>query len=166
MDLRLPSQSRQPPPGSAVGECEHHCPPRLRLVVGRLLRDAAHSTLSNSYMNVLIVPGNAFASGRIRKRGFAWFAVGGILYVLAIFVMDRLRANGGGFHYVLLPAWIPLAVAGLGFVELVSGAPCHQLRQRWAELRAWQCAMMGVFLTVASLVAIICIASFFLILLT
>ena len=166
MDLRSPSQSRQPPPGSAVGECEHHCPPRLRLVVGRVLRDAAHSTLSNPYMSEINVPENTFASGRIRQRGFALFAVGGILYVLAVFVMDRLRANGGGFHYVLLPAWIPLAVACLGFVELVSGAPCHQLRQRWAELRAWQCAMMGAFLTVTSLVAMICITSFFLILLT
>lgn len=117
-------------------------------------------------MSEINVPENTFASGRIRKRGFALFAVGGILYVLAVFVMDRLRANGGGFHYVLLPAWMPLAVACLGFVELVSGAPCHQLRQRWAELRAWQCAMMGVFLTVTSLVAIVCITSFFLILLT
>ena len=117
-------------------------------------------------MNEIDVPETTFASGRIRKRGLALFAVGSILYVLAVFVMDRLRANGGGFHYVLLPAWIPLAVACLGFVELVSGAPCHQLRRRWAELHAWQCAMIGVFLTVASLVAIICIASFFLILLT
>ena len=117
-------------------------------------------------MNEINVPENTCASGRIRQRGFALFAVGSILYVLAVFVMDRLRANGGGAHYVLLPAWLLLAVACLGFVELVSGAPCHQLRQRWAELRAWQCAMMGVFLTVTSLVAIICIASFFLILLT
>ena len=117
-------------------------------------------------MNEINVPENIFASGRIRQRGLALFAVGSILYVLAVFVMDRLRASGVAFHSVLLPAWIPLAVACLGFVELVSGAPCHQLRQRWAELRAWQCAMMGVFLTVTSLVAIICIASFFLILLT
>jgi hypothetical protein len=117
-------------------------------------------------MNKIHVPENTFASGRIRKRGLALFAAGSILYVLAVFAMDRLRASGGAFHYALLPAWMPLAVACLGFVELVSGAPCHQLRQRWAELRAWQCAMMGVFLTVTSLVAIICIASFFLILLT
>ena len=117
-------------------------------------------------MNEISVPETTFASGRIRKRGLALFAVGSILYVLAVFVMDRLRANGGGFHYVLLPAWIPFTVACLGFVELVSGAPCHQLRQRWAELRGWQCAMIGAFLVVATLVAIICIAAFFLILLT
>jgi hypothetical protein len=116
-------------------------------------------------MNEINVPENIVASGRIRKRGLALFAVGSILYVLAVFVMDRLRASGGVFHYVLLPAWIPLAVACLGFVELVTGAPGYQLRRRWAELRVWQCAMIGVFLTVTLLVAIICIAVFFLILL-
>jgi hypothetical protein len=83
------------------------------------------------------------------------FAVGSILYVLAVFVMDRLRANGGGAHYVLLPAWLLLAVACLGFVELVSGVPSHQLRRKRAELGAWQWAMIGVFLTVTSLVAIL-----------
>jgi hypothetical protein len=129
------------------------------------LRDAAHSALSNPYMNEINFHENLIASGRIRKRGLALFAVGSILYVLAVFVMDRLRAGGGAFHYVLLPAWIPLVVACLGFVELVSGAPCYQLKARWAELRAWQCAMIGVFLTVTSVVAIICIAAFLLILL-
>ena len=117
-------------------------------------------------MSEINVPENTFASGWIRKRGFALFAVGGILYVLAMFVMDRLWASGGAFHYVLLPAWIPLAVACLGFVELVSGARGHELRRKWARLRAWQWAMIVVFLTVTSLVAIICIASFFLIWLT
>jgi len=116
-------------------------------------------------MNEMNVLGTNFASRRIRKRGLALFAVGSILYVLAIFVMDRLRVNGSAFHYVLLPAWLPLTVACLGFVELVSGAPSYQLRRRWAELRGWQCAMIGAFLVVATLVAIICIVTFFLILL-
>lgn len=117
-------------------------------------------------MNEMNVPETTFANSGTRKRGFALFALGAILYVLAVFVMDRWRANGGAFHYALLPAWIPLAVACLGYVEFVSGAPCYQLRQRWAELHGWQCAVIGVFLAVTSLVAIFCIAAFFLILRT
>ena len=116
-------------------------------------------------MNEVNVFESIIASIRIRKSGFALFAAGGILYVVAVVVMDRLRVNGGDFHFGLLTAWIPLAVACLGFVEFLRSAPCHKLRLSRAELRAWQRPMMGVFLTVASLVAITCIASFFLILL-
>ncbi len=101
--------------------------------------------------------------GRIRKQGLELFALGSLLYVAAVFAMDRLRVNGGAFHYLLLPAWISFLVACFGFVEFASGAPCSQLRSRWPELAGWRRATIGAFLVVTALVVISCLSSFFVI---
>ncbi len=117
-------------------------------------------------MSEMSFSGSALASCRVRQRGSALFAVGSILYILAGVMMDRLRAHGYAFHYALLFAWIPFTVACIGFVECVSEAPCQRLGRTWAGLRSLQRCMIGAFIIVTLLVAIICIASFFLLWLT
>jgi hypothetical protein len=130
------------------------------------MRDGAHFTWSNPHMNEMSILETASGSSRIRKRGLGLFAVGSVFYVMAIFVMDRLRVQGGAFHYVLLPACVVFGVACIGFVELVSGAPCYRLRRAWAQLRGWQCVMIGTFVVVASLVVVLCIGTFLILSLT
>jgi len=109
---------------------------------------------------------STLASCRVHKRGLALFAVGSILYVLAVVVMGRLRVRGYAFPYALLLAWIPFTVACIGFAEHLSGAPCQRLSRTWAGLRGLQRCMIGAFAVVTLLVAIICITSSFLLWLT
>ena len=111
-------------------------------------------------------PSIPLSSSQIRKRGLKIFITGSLIYAAILFVMYWLPAHGHSFHFALIPACIPFAYAGIGFIELVSGSPYYQLGQRWMSLRGWQRGVLGAFIVVASLVIILCVVTFFVMMFT
>jgi hypothetical protein len=111
-----------------------------------------------SRMSVPTIP---LSSSQIRKRGFRTLTVGIGIFAAILFVMYWLSAHGYRFSFAAIAASLPFAYACIGFIELVTGAPYQRLAQSWMSLRGWQRGVLGTFIVVASLVIILCVATFF-----
>jgi hypothetical protein len=106
------------------------------------------------------VPEITTTSGRIRKRGLKTFAIGSLVSAAVLYVVYWLSAHGYRFHFEIMAAALPLAFAGTGFIEMVTGAPYQRLAQSWMSLRGWQRGVLGTFIVVASLVIFLCVVTF------
>jgi hypothetical protein len=115
-------------------------------------------------METTSTPEATFRNVFVRKRGMTTFVVGSIIFVLLVSTMDWLSVGGHSILVALIPTCVSFAIAAAGFLEVVSGEPCHRLRRTWAGLRIWQRGMIGIFIAVTSLVVLVCLATFFMIL--
>jgi hypothetical protein len=77
-----------------------------------------------------------------------------------------LSAHGYRFHFAVIGASLPFAIACIGFIELMTGAPYHRLAQSWMSLRGWQRGVLGALIIVGSLVVIVCLVRFVVMLFT
>jgi hypothetical protein len=75
------------------------------------------------------------SSSEIRKRGLRKFIIGGAIFIATCLLMYWLAARRYSFHFALIPACLPFAIAGTGLVEVVSGSPYSRLGRSWMELR-------------------------------
>ena len=106
-----------------------------------------------------------FRDGFIRKRGMMTFVIGSIIFVVMVSTMDWLSVGGHSILVALISTCVSFALAAAGFVEVVSGEPCHRLLRSWGGLRIWQRGMIGLFIAVTSLVVLVCFVTFFMMLL-
>ena len=111
-------------------------------------------------------PSVPLSSRQIRQRGLKALAIGLGLFAAILFLMYWLSAHHYRFSFAAIGASLPFAYAGIGFVELVTGAPYQRLARSWMSLRGWQRGVLGTFIVVASLVIILCLVTFFVMMFT
>ena len=61
---------------------------------------------------------------------------------------------------------LPLAIALIGSVELITGAPFTRLADSWMRLRGWQRGVLGTLIVFTSLAIIMCLVTFFVMMFT
>lgn len=111
-------------------------------------------------------PRPILSSGQIRKRGLKFLAIGGGLFGLVVALLFWLSAHAHSIHLPLLGASLPLALALIGGVELITGAPFQRLAGSWMRLRGWQRGVLGTLIVLTSLAIIMCLVTFFVLMFT
>jgi hypothetical protein len=111
-------------------------------------------------------PQPTLTSSQIRKRGLKFLAFGGGLFALVVILLLWLSAHAHSIHFPLVGASLPLALALIGSVELITGAPFQRLADSWMRLRGWQRGVLGTLIVLTSLAIIMCLVTFFVMLFT
>ena len=111
-------------------------------------------------------PQLVWISSQIRKRGLKFIAIGGGLFVLVVLLLLWLSSHAHSIHFPIVGASLPLALALIGSVELITGAPFQRLGDSWMRLRGWQRGVLGTLIVVTSLAIIMCLVTFFVMMLT
>jgi hypothetical protein len=111
-------------------------------------------------------PTAPLSASQIRKRGLRTFGIGIGIFAAILCLMYWLSAHHHHFSFAVIAAGVPFAYAGIGFIELVTGAPYQRLAQSWMSLRGWQRGVLGIFIVVASLVIILYVVTFVVMMLT
>jgi hypothetical protein len=106
------------------------------------------------------------SSGQIRKRGLKLLAIGSGLFGLVVALLFWLSAPAHSIHLPLLGASLPLALALIGGVELIAGAPFQRLAESWMRLRGWQRGVIGTLIVLTSFAIIMCLVTFFVLMFT
>lgn len=92
--------------------------------------------------------------------------IGGSLFAVIVFLLLWLSAHAHSIHFPLVGASLPLALALIGSVELITGAPFQRLGDSWMRLRGWQRGILGTLIVLASLAIIMCLVTFFVMMFT
>ena len=111
-------------------------------------------------------PKPVLSSSQIRKRGLKFVAIGCGLFVLVVLLLLWLSSHAHGIHFPIVAASLPLALALVGGVELITGAPFQRLGDSWMRLRGWQRGVLGTLIVVTSLAIIMCLVTFFVMMFT
>jgi hypothetical protein len=111
-------------------------------------------------------PQTTLSSSQIRKRGLKFLAVGGGLFALVVFLLLWLSAHAQSIHFPIVGASLPLALALIGSIELITGAPFRRFADSWMRLRGWQRGVLGTLIVLTSLAIIMCLVTFFVMLFT
>ena len=106
-------------------------------------------------------PQPALSSSQIRKRGLKFLAAGGGLFALVVFLLLWLSTHAHSIHFPIIGASLPLALALIGSIELITGAPFQRLADSWMRLRGWQRGVLGTLIVLTSLAIIMCLVTFF-----
>ena len=104
-------------------------------------------------------PDPILTRSQIRKRGLKFLAIGGGLFALVAFLLIWLGVHAPKVHFPIIGASLPLALALIGSVELITGAPFRRLNESWMRLRGWQRGILGTLIVLLSLGIIICLAT-------
>src|SRR5256885_3730231 len=111
-------------------------------------------------------PQPVLSSSQIRKRGLKFIAIGGALFVLVVLLLLWLSSHAHSIHFPIVGASLPLALALIGSVELITGAPFQRIGDSWMRLRGWQRGVLGTLIVVTSLAIIMCLVTFFVMMFT
>src|SRR5690242_15021114 len=114
----------------------------------------------------MTVPRPTSSSSQVRKRGLKYLAIGGGLFALVVILLLWLSAHAHSIHFPIVGASLPLALALIGSVELITGAPFQRLAESWMRLRGWQRGVLGTLIVLTSLAIIMCLVTFFVMLFT
>lgn len=111
-------------------------------------------------------PQPVLSASLIRKRGLKFVAIGGGLFVLIILLLVWLSSHGHRVLFPIVGASLPLALALIGTVELITGAPFRRLDDSWMRLRGWQRGVLGTLIVLISFAIIMCLGTLIAIMLT
>jgi uncharacterized membrane protein len=111
-------------------------------------------------------PETTITSGQIRKRGFKMLAIAGSLFAANILLLLWLSSHAHSVHFPIVGMSLPLAVALIGSIEVVTGSPFQRLADSWMRLRGWQRGVLGTFIVFAALAIIMCLVTFFVMMFT
>ena len=88
------------------------------------------------------------------------------MFVLVVLLLLWLSSRAHSIHIPIIGASLPLALALIGSVELITGAPFQRLGDSWMRLRGWQRGVLGTLIVVTSLAIIMCLVTFFVMMFT
>lgn len=111
-------------------------------------------------------PETTIASVQIRKRGFKMLVIAGSLFVVNVLLLLWLSSHAHNVHFPIVGMSLPLGVALIGSIEVITGSPFPRLADGWMSLRGWQRGVLGTFIVLASLAIIMCVVTFFVMMFT
>ena len=111
-------------------------------------------------------PQPVLSSSQVRKRGLKFIAIGGGLFVLVVLLVLWLSSHAHSILFPMVGASLPLALALIGSVELITGVPFQRLGDGWMRLRGWQRGVLGTLIVVTTLAIIMCLVTFFVMIFT
>lgn len=82
------------------------------------------------------------------------------MIALVVILLLWLSAHAHSIHIPLVGASLLLALALIGSVELITGAPFQRLADSWMCLKGSQRGVLGTLIVLTSLAIIICLATF------
>lgn len=111
-------------------------------------------------------PETKFTGSQIRKRGFKMLMIAGSLFVANVLFLLWASSHSHNVHFPIVGMSLPLAVALIGSIEAITGAPFQNLADSWMSLRGWERGILGTFIVVGSLAIIMCVVTFFVMMFT
>ena len=111
-------------------------------------------------------PETTITGTQIRKRGFKMLVIAGSLFVANVLLLLWLSSHAHSVNFPIVGMSLPLAVALIGSIEVITGSPFQRLGDSWMRLRGWQRGLLGTFIVFAALAIIMCLVTFFVMMFT
>lgn len=111
-------------------------------------------------------PETTITSAEIRKRGVKKLVIAGSLFVANVLLLLWFSSHSHGVHFPIVATSFPLAVALIGSIEFITGAPFQRLGDRCISLQGWQRGVLSTFIVIGSLAIIMCLVTFFVMMFT
>ena len=118
------------------------------------------------FIRRMSTPETPITSIQIRKRGLKLLVIAGCLFAAGVILLLWLSSHAHSVHFPIVGMSFPLAVALIGSIELITGAPFQRLADSWMSLRGWQRGVLGTFIVLVSFAIILCLVTFFVMMLT
>ena len=109
---------------------------------------------------------STITSSEVRKRGLKRVILAGGLFAVNVTLLLWLSSHAHSVHFPVVGMSLPLALALIGGIELVTGAPFQRLANSWMGLRGWQRGVLGTLIVFTSLAIILCVVTFFVMMFT